>query len=339
MTDHRRAIANTRARIGAILGLRTAVSFLSAWMLAWGTVVLVLRGALGVSREPLLWGLVGVVAAGIVGVVVAIRRRPSVDMVRAMLDAHWQCGGLLMASADTNTSDWASNVPASATPNVRWHAGRPCGILLCCTTFLLASFLIPVRFLDELGSSRLLVGAEVEKLAEKVELLKEEKILPPERAKSLELALEQLEQEALGNDPAKTWEAMDHLEQSIAKASAEAAEDAARDAEEAARSEELAQALDQVQDQMAAGELSEAMNILAQDVRQAAEDDALLAEELSQELKEQCEKGSLSPEQLAELAQSLGKCKACDLAKLQKLAAARLIDASLLAQCEGQCER
>ena len=95
-----------------------------------------------------------------------------------------------------------------------------------------------------------MVGAEVEKLAEKVELLKEEKILPPERAKSLEMALEQLEHEASGSDPAKTWEAMDHLEQSIAQASAEAAEEAARNAEKAARAEELATALDKSRDEM-----------------------------------------------------------------------------------------
>ena len=78
-----------------------------------------------------------------------------------------------------------------------------------------------------------------------------------------------------------------------------------------------------------------------------------MADELSEELKEQCENGSLSPEQLAELAQALGKCKAVRLAKLRKLAAARLIDrsppganrgtvqidpdalAELLCQCEG----
>ena len=83
---------------------------------------------------------------------------------------------------------------------------------------------------------------------------------------------------------------MDHLEQSIAKASAEAAEDAARDAEKAAKAEELAAALDKAQGQMSAQELSEAMSILAQDVQRAAEDDALLADELSEELKEDCEK-------------------------------------------------
>ena len=37
MTDHQRVIANMRARIGAILGLRAAVPILSAWLLVWGT--------------------------------------------------------------------------------------------------------------------------------------------------------------------------------------------------------------------------------------------------------------------------------------------------------------
>ena len=112
--------------------------------------MLVLRGVLLVPREPLLWGLVGVVAAAIVGVVVAIRRCPSADTVRAMLDGHWQCGGLLMAAGDADTGNWPIKMPASARPSVRWHGGRPCGILLCCTCFLLASFLIPAAVLERI---------------------------------------------------------------------------------------------------------------------------------------------------------------------------------------------
>ena len=338
MTDHRRVIANTRARIGAVLGLRTAVTVLSAWLLAWGTIVFVLRGALLVSREPLLWGLLGVVAAAIVGTVVAVRRRPSAETVRALLDSHWRCGGLLMAAGDVDTGAWPIDLPASAYPRVHWQGRRQCGILLGCTAFLLAGFLMPASFFGEMGPRRLLIGAEVDKLADKVELLKDEKFLPPERAKSLELAIEQLRNDASGNDPAKTWEAMDHLEQSVAKASAEAAENAARDAEKAAKAEELAAALDKARDQMAGQDLTEAMSLFAHDMQQALEDNELLADDLSEALKEQCEKGELDPQQLAELAKALGKCKSCDLAKLRKLVNARMIDASLLERCQGQCE-
>ncbi|HEX4142773.1 MAG TPA: hypothetical protein VHY91_04410 [Pirellulales bacterium] len=338
MTDHQRVVASVRAQIGAILGLRAAVAVLSGWLVVWGTAVLVLRGLLLVPREPLLWGLVGVVAAAIVGGVVAVRRRPSVDAIRAMLDAHWRCGGLLMATGNVDMGGWPVELPSAAEPSVHWHGGRQCGILLCCAAFLFASFFVPARFLGELGSHRLLVGAEVERLAEKVELLKEEKILPPQRAKSLEVALEQLQQEASGSDPAKTWEAMDHLEQSIAQASAEAAEDAARNAEKAAKAEELATALDMAQGQMSAQELTEAMSILAKEVKRAADDDSLVAETLSQELEEDCEKGSLKPDQLADLAQALGKCKGADLEKLRKLAGARMIDPALLELMEGQCD-
>ena len=249
MTDHQRVIASTRARIGAILGLRAAVAVLSAWLIGWGTTVLVLRGVFGSASRCCgdWWAWPRRPSSA--------RRRPSplpfgryraCDARRPLDAAAVADGGRRRRGA----GNWPIKVPASAMPSVRWHGGRPCGILLCCAGFLLASFLMPARFLDELGSHRLVVGAEVEKLAEKVELLKEEKILPPERAKSLELALEQLEHDASGSDPAKTWEAMDHLEQSIAQASAEAAEDAARDAEKAARAEELAAALDKARDQM-----------------------------------------------------------------------------------------
>ncbi|HEX4129821.1 MAG TPA: hypothetical protein VHZ24_07245 [Pirellulales bacterium] len=336
MTDHERVIAGTRARIAAVLGLRTAVVVLSAWLVAWGVAVLVLRGVLLMPWQPLLWGFIGVAVAAVAGVMVGARRRPSTAAVRAMLDAHWNCGGLLMAAGDLGSSAWPIPVPDAPQPRIRWQGHRQIAMLLCCAVFVLASFLVPIELFDDAGSRRLLVGAEIEKLAEKVDLLKEEQILPPERAKSLEAALEQLEHDASGDDPAKTWEAMDHLEQAIANATADAAEDAARNAERAARAEELASALDQAQDEMAARELGEAMKTLADDVQQAAEEDHLLAGELPEALKEQLRTGALDARQLAELARTLGKCKACDLAKLDKLAASKLIDGARLAELRKQ---
>ena len=280
MFDHQRAIASTRADRCRARAARRGKCALGLVRGVGDARVGAPRSA-GRGREPLVWGLLGIVVAAIVGIVVGVRRRPPVDVVRAMLDAHWQCGGLLMASGDADARAWPIAVPVLAEPIVRWRGGRQCGIMACSAGFALLSFLMPARFFDELGSQRLAVGAEVEKLVEKVELLKEEKILPPERVKSLELTLEQLQSEASGSDPSKTWEALDHLDQSIAKAAAEAAEDAARDAQRAARAQELATALDQGQDKIASAELTEAMNVLAKDVKQAADDDELLSEELS----------------------------------------------------------
>jgi hypothetical protein len=338
MIDHERVIASTRAKIGAVLGIRAFVAALSIWLLAWGSVVLVLRAVLLVPRGLLAWGAVGILGAGIFAVVIAQRRRPATEMVRALLDAQWGCGGLLMAAGDRDVGPWSIDASATATPHVTWHGARQCGILLCCAGVLSIAFLVPARYLEPANSQRLMVAAEMEKLAAKVELLKEERILPPQKADAIEQALERLERDAAGNDPSKTWEAMDHLEQALSKAAAEAAEEKARAAEKTARAEELAAALDESHSLMAAAELTKAMKMLAEDVQLAAKEDASLGDRLSEEMKQQCKNGALSPAQLAELAQALGACKAGDLAMLGKLCEARLIDSSLLARMRAQCE-
>ena len=93
------------------------------------------------------------------------------------------------------------------------------------------------------------IGGEMQKLAEKVQVLKQEQILPPEKAQVLEKDLDRIRQEALGKDPAKTMEAIDHLEQSFSKSAAEAAESAIKQTEAASRAQELAQALSEAQGQ------------------------------------------------------------------------------------------
>jgi len=334
--EHQQVIQQTRRRIGVALGLRTGVAVLSGWLLAWGILVVILRASLSTSRGPLLWGLTGIVVAVACGVISGIRRRPSLETVRALLDHYWHSGGLLMASAESNPAGWAIRIPDAAVPRVRWVGRRHWWILLGCGLFAMTSFLVPARVVNQFRPNRLQVGTEVEKLAEKIEVLKEEKILPPERAKSLEEALRRLQQEAAGNDPGKTWEAMDHLEQAIAKASAEAAADALRNAQKSAQSEELAAALDKAREQMNPSDLTTAMNQLSKDVLKAAKLDELLAGEIPDELKEQLEKGELTAQQLAELSQKLGECKECNLAKARKLAAARMIDPALLDKLDGQ---
>ena len=166
------------------------------------------------------------------------------------------------------------------------------------------AFVVPAQFLEQPNSQRLVVAEEVEKLASKIEVLKEEHILPPQKAEAMEQALDELRRNAAGNDPSKTWEALDHLEQALAKAAAEAAEDKARAAEKAAQAEELAAALDKAHSQMAAAELTKAMKLLADDVKMAAEENESVEGALAEAMKQLAEGGQLDPAQLAELAQA-----------------------------------
>ncbi len=347
MTEHERVIARLRAAIGNVLGLRLALALLSGWLLLWGAAVLLLRGVLLVGREELLWGLLGVLAVAVIGVTMAIRRRPSANVVRAMLDGRGKCGGLLMASAATEIGAWQHKLPPPAEPTVRWRWRRQVVILLASTAFLAAGFLMPDRYIAP-DPLHLQVGARDRKAGREdrsPERRKDSRARTKPRA--LNRRLEQVQKEASGDDPAKTWEAIDHLETSVAKAASDAADTAARDAQQAAKSQELAEAVEQAQDQMGADELKEAVAGLAKKVQQAAEEEqGLMSKHRSKELAEQLAKQlqslardkSLTKQQLKDLADALKQCKSSDLATLRRLAELRMMDPSRLSDLQRELE-
>ena len=225
-------------------------------------------------------------------------------------------------------------------PAIRWQSRRQWMLLLAAAAFPIAAFLAPDRYLPASSDTALQIGGEIHKLSDKIQVLKREQILPPEKAEVLEKDLECAGQEALGRDPAKTMEAIDHLEQSFSKAAAEAAESAIKQTETASRAGELAAALQAAESRMDPKQFGEAMKDLAHIAEQAAAESQSLADNLSDELQKALQKGEFTDEQLRQLREALGECKACQRARLVKLIEAKLVDAGELELCDkaGECD-
>ena len=243
-----------------------------------------------------------------------------------------------MAAGDRDIGAWSAHLPTVSMPAVRLHWGRLRVLLPAAVLFLTASFLIPDRYLPSRGDPRLEVGGPIADLAEKVQVLKQERLIPVEKVQALEKDLAQIRQEASGKEPAKTMEAIDHLEQSFNKSASEAAESAIQRAQKASQAQGLAQALEKVQGQLDPKQLGDAMKDLAQLAEHAADESKLLDEGLAPSLLDKCRQGNLTPEQLKELAEALSKCKQCERMRLEKLVKARLIDIADLERIDGICE-
>jgi len=325
-----KAIAGFRLRVGTILAARYCLRLVFAWTMAWASLVVLLRAWLGTERGLLLWGLLGYVPAAAAGIALAARRIPSPRALRAALDRHGELGGLLMAAGERDIGPWSGQIPPVASPAVRLQPGRYRVLLLAAAAFLAASFLVPDRHLPFAGGDWLEVGKQVGDLSQKLELLRQEQLMPPEKAQVLEKDLERVRQDASGREPAKTMEAIDHLEQAFGKAAKEAAESAIRRAEAASRAQDLAKELEKVQGKVPPEQLAEALKELAQMTEQAAAESKSLAESLDKELLESCRKGNLTAEQLKQLAEALAKCKECERATIEKLVKARLVDVAEL---------
>lgn len=333
-------IAGLRFRIGALMVIRECLRLFFAWIMLWAAAVVGLRAVFRIDPFVLLWGGVGLVVAAVVGSLLAMRKVPSAGSLRAVLDRHGRMGGLLMAAGDTDIGQWSQQISQVPMPAVYWQSGRQWMQLTAAIGFLAAALLAPDRYLPSGGETALQLGGQMRQLAEKIQVLKQEEILPPEKAQVLERDLDRLRQDASGRDPAKSLEALDHMEQSFSKAAADAAQSAVQQTETASRAQELAAALDAAKGRMDPKQFSEAMKELAHMAQEAAEEDESLDESLSEELQEALREGSLSDDQLRELCKDLKQCKASQRAKLAKLVEARLVDAAELRMCDkaGQCD-
>jgi hypothetical protein len=339
MHTHDRVITGFRRRLGRLFFARNALGALAAWTFLWGTGVFALR-AVGTPRTWLLWGLAGVPVALAIAVFLAVRRLPSRAAVRAVLDRHGSCGGLLMAGGERELGAWDRALPEPAMPPVRWRSGRAWGLLVGGLTFLATGFLVPEGLADLGRGPALEVGKEVDRLSKQIDVLKEEEVIEEARAADLQKKLEQVEEEARGRDPAKTLEALDHVEDMVRQKAREAAESATKQTEKLAEMEALTEVLRRKDEAGLAPQVSaEAMSDLAAMTREALEENKLLSEAMDEALQEALKGGALSPEQLKALAEALRGAKGGVYGRMAKLHKVKLIDAEALANCKkcGEC--
>ena len=315
--SHDQSIHRFIRKLALLLAFRQSLTFVTIWFFIWGAVALVLRAASATPRGRLLWGATGIAVAVIAAAFVSRRRLPSRDSVRAMLDNRNDCGGLLMAGADADLGAW--RVPEVTLPRLRWRKARAFGMLAASFAFVLISLLAPVRFAAINAARPMDVSREVENLSAQIEALKEAQVIEEAKAEALEQMLDQLGQEASGEDPAKTWEALDHLNDAVEKAAKEAAETANARQERLARAEALAEGLTAGADQLDSKTMTEAMRTLGEMAREAVKENESLAGDLSPETLEAIKSGSLNAEHLKDLSKALSQSKSALNQKLSKL--------------------
>lgn len=325
---HDQSIRRFLRRLALLLAFKQSLTFATIWFFAWGAVALILRAASATPRLRLLWGVAGIAVAVIAAAALSRRRLPSRDAVRALLDSRNDCGGLLMAGADAEIGAW--RIPEITLPRLHWRKARAFGLLAASLAFVLASLLAPVRFAITGVARPMDVSQEVENLSAQIEALKEAQIIQETRAEALEQKLDQLSQEASGEDPAKTWEALDHLNDAVEKAAKEAAETANAKQERLARAEALAEGLTTGADQLDSKTMTEAMRTLGKMTQEAIEENESLAGDLSPETLEALKSGSLKAEHLKDISKALSQSKSALNQKLSKLAQSGRINPNLL---------
>ena len=332
MNIENRAIRKFRIKMAALLILRKALFVTTAWGLLWGTVVIVLRAAIGMPRLPLLAGGAALILAIGWAVAAALRQLPGRSAVRASLDKHSESGGLMMAAETADLGSWKNLLSPVRTPRLRWRGKVSWARFAGAVLFVCVSFLIPERFVEISRAQPLDIREEVNQLAAGIDVLKEEEIIELAQAETLEQKLAEVQAEASGEDPVKTWEALDHLTDLLSQESKEAAEDALAATERLTEAETLAESLINEGSDMDSGLLDESMMALTGLVQEAAKENVLLESQLP-ELEGDL--SSLTPEQLKAISDALRLSKGDIADKLANLNKVNLIELDTLKACEN----
>ena len=316
--------------------LKKVLAAATVWGLLWGTAIIVLRATIGMPRFTLLVGVIGLSIAVIVAIILALRKIPNRIAVRARLDKYSGSGGLVMAAETEALGKWSEQMPRIHQPRFRWRGGISLIRFAGAAVFVFISFLIPQRFVEISKAHPLDISEEVNQLADGLDVLKEEEIMELTQAEVLEKKLDQLQTEAAGEDPAKTWEALDHLTDVISQESTAAAEDALNETESLTEAETLSDALMNDASEMDSRLLAEAMTALSGLLQKAGEENELLAEQLS---NLDADAAEFTSEQLKEITAALRFSKREIMDRLEKLNAVNLIDLESLNACEkvGEC--
>jgi len=323
---------------------RTALRWMGVWLMVLGVLALVVR--LTASLPPYWWAY----AFGSLAILLGAawrresKRRPTAEQLRATFDRENKAGGLVMADAEVDTAAWADRQNNLHLPNLRWRGGRAYGGLMLAMIFLIVTLLVPTRFAKLLAEPPLETGQTIEQAREQVDVLEEEQIISQEEAELKRSELERLKEEATGFNPAKTWEALDHLKLSNQNLAEQAAQEALEKLSAITEAEMLGNAVDKMpKDASPHSEENEekALKELGALLNELLNDEALenLAPEIQKALQQAAQQNQpMDPDQLKPLLDALRENKDALQKLAEKLGQQNLIPPGLAEQLQGAGE-
>ncbi len=331
---HPQALLTFAHKLNRLLLLRVTVQMMTLWFFVWGVCVLALKISGMPRTEWLAPGLFGFVPLTILAGLRERRRQPAFEKIRANYDRLNACGGVIMSQESADMGAWLTHLPAATVPRFRWHSGRAMMLLCVSALFAATALLLPQRLTRLLGHHPLEIGQIVGQLRAEVQTLDQEKILPDQKADDVLKQLSQLQKDASGFDPNKTWEALDHIKQSNSDLAKQAAEEASQKTEALTEAETLAKAMEQAADNgMEQSTASQAAQDLASLLSAAKLEQGILNGQIPPELLQNL--SGLDKAQMESLVKALELNKTALSMTMSNLANLKMIDPAALAKAQN----
>lgn len=271
--------AQRRFRIAA--ANRLCLYILAGELFVVGIAIAILRfyyPAVFSSHPYIVWGTTAFLAvlAPVVSYWAAGRFVPSETSVRAWLDNQFSCGGVMAAEEYfPEAKHWEKKEISLAIRDklgelIPFRVLKPLFICLLSVFFLTSAALVPIPAAESVGvKTTAYIEKDVQRIENKIELLKNEKILDSQQAEQMLQTLRRLSDNADGTDPLHTFEAIDALENQLDQSAQDAARQAEENAQDAQDAMDLSEAmkkdwdkLNDAQKEAASKELQKALDKL-----------------------------------------------------------------------------
>lgn len=217
---------------------------MAVWLFAWGVGVLMTRAITGGDWGWAGWGAIGLIPAIGLGIWLAERKMPSKLKIRAALDNHSGCGGLLLIENEEGSKEWRESTPRVVQPRIHWNSRRATVMATAGAIFAALGFLAPDGwFVAQVSGQRLHIQGQADLIQKQIEAMEQENILPARDAEALLQKLEQIKSQASAREPEKTYSALDSLAQKLKQKAGETAEESMRQMETMNQTQALADGL------------------------------------------------------------------------------------------------
>lgn len=322
------ALKNLQLRFLSYYALLQTFSYFTYYNFIAGFIFLLLRQLRLVSIDFIGFAVVGFPVCVLAATAMAMRRKLAEEQALALLDSHNKSGGMLLAEFETGDKTWQKRQGDLQAPRLKLNLRRRLPALLVSLLFIVLSVTIPVRQVAGDRDPRLDLKDLQQKAIAQVEAMEEAGLVDEEKALELKNTIEQLAETSDRNDPSKTFEAFDQLQEKMRKESASGAEKMLSEQENLQSLQTLA---DNLQNAQNSEQLSKALDTLRDKLEKLGMDAASMRQPGGTSLEDKMQQAGKGSEKAAdEAAQQLQdyiKQRAEDMrAAAEQLVKARLLD-------------
>lgn len=329
--DAQQALKTLRLSYLMSYTLLQTVRILTLFNFVFGSIFLLLRQLRLVNINFIGFSLAGIPVCLLVALIIALRRQLDDERGMAILDSHNKSGGMLLAEFETRDMSWSRRLRGLEAPGLRINLWGRMPALLVSVVFIALSVTIPVRQIGGSRDPRLELQDIQQTARTQVEALEDAGLLDEKKADELKQTITQIAGASDSNDPSKTFEAYDQLQEKLRKESSAGAQKMLAEQENLQSLQALA---DQLKNAASPEQISQALDTLREKLEQCGVDAASMLQpdgkSLADNMQKADQKDGQAEEAAVEAAQQLQDYisqRAEEVrAAAEKLVKARLID-------------